>query len=166
MAALCEAHKDENVMTEDKQTEDESGNWSISIGGNVGPGAVIGPGSWVKADNIAGRDIDSKNELANKTREDFSGMLGELRELIVQAHDKGELDKAAADKALQSIDSATQMASEKKPLKKPLLRKLEDISDLLDGAADTIDSAGGVARVLLKAIPVAALLLKLASYLF
>jgi hypothetical protein len=156
-------------MTDQKppqKPERKPGNLSISVGGNVGPGAVIGPNSSVRADKIAGRDIITTNEVTNKTPEDFYRILEELRRLIEVARQEGELDEAVAKVALEHVQSATDLAKQKPPPKRPLLRKLQDLSDLLDGAADTIESAGGAARVIVKAVPIAALLLKLASYLF
>lgn len=157
----------EQKLGAEKSEKGQTGNVGISVGGNVGPGAVLGPNSHVQADNIAGRDITIQGpEPATQKVEDFSTLLGDLRGLIEQAREKGELTEGDADKALDSIEVASTLAVQEKPPKKALLGKLEDISDLLDGAADTIESAGGAARTILKAIPIVALLLKLASYLF
>lgn len=155
-------------MTDKKSPEEnEQKNWSINIGGNVGPGAAIGSNATVQAKgHIAGRDITANSETNGQTPEDFVKILGELRKLIEMAQQEGELEKAAAKIALEGIDAATEMAAQEPPPKRPIIRKLEDLSELLDGAADTFKAAGGAARVIGRAVPVAALLLKLASYVF
>ena len=156
-------------MTDDDKAienpQHEAGGFNITIGKDVGPGAVVGSGS-VKASNIAGGDIVTSSEVVGKTREDFHSMLGELQKLIEQAQQADELDEKAAKTALDNVQAAADLVKKKLPPKRRLLRKLEDVADILDGAAETIDAAGGVARVVLKAMPVAALLLKLASYLY
>lgn len=145
----------------------------ISIGGNVGPGAVIGRGT-VQADNIAGRDIIAGHDLTTSgdgdisgmTTDDFRSILAEVRKMIVRAQEEGELPEEVAQVALQDIDEATQLAEEKPPRKTHIARKLDDVSEILDGATETIEAAGGVARVVGKTLPFVALLVKLASYIF
>lgn len=145
----------------------------ISIGGNVGPGAVVGRGT-AQADNIAGRDIiagrdlttSGDDDITGMTTDDFRSILAEVRKLIVKAQEEGELPEPVAEVALKDIDEATALAEEKPPRKTHIARKLDDVSEILDGASDTIQAAGGVARVVTKALPFVALLVKLASYLF
>jgi len=155
-------------MTDNKPPEKpEQESWRIDIGGNVGPGAAIGSNASVQANgHIAGRDITANSETEGQSPQEFIEILGELRKLIEVAQQEGELEKAVAKAALENVDAAADLATQKPPPKRPILRKLEDLSDLLDGAAETIESAGGAARMITRAVPIAAMLLKLASYLF
>lgn len=141
----------------------------ISVGGNVGPGTILGTGS-IAGKYIAGRDnnitITGAEEVIGKTKQDFSGLLVELRKMVQKAQEIGELSAEAAQEAIEHLDSAAEIATQEKPSKRGLMRKLGDVSDILDAASDTIESAGGAARVLLHAMPVTALLLNLVSYLF
>ena len=140
--------------------------FNISIGGNVGPGSVVGQGSIV-ADIIAGRDVSlTRGDVEGMSSEDFQGMLDQLQKLIELAQKEGELDKTVAKQALDDVKAAAELAKESPPPKRRVLHKLEDVSEILDGASDTIEAAGGVARVLTRTMPFAALLIKLASYLF
>lgn len=140
---------------------------NISIGGNVGPGSAIGPNASVKALNIAGRDLSTNSEEINtKTVEDFQGMLGDLRKLIEEAQKAGEIDDAAAKTALENVETAEKLAREDPPPKKKLLRKLQEVAELIDGAREALEATGVVAHVILKAAPITALLLKIANILF
>lgn len=155
-------------MTDNKPPEKpEQENWRINIGGNVGPGSAVGSNASVQANgHIAGRDITANSEAKGQTPEEFIEILGELRKLIEAAQQEGELEKTVAKVALENVDAAADLATQKPPPRRPIIRKLEDLSELLDGAAETFQAAGGAARVIGRAVPVAALLLKLASYLF
>ena len=83
--------------TPGKKSNNKPTSVRIAVGGNVGPGAVIGTGS-VEANNIVGRDLVSPNSdvASGKTRQDFSQLLAALRELIQKAQDTGEIAKQDA----------------------------------------------------------------------
>ncbi|GAB4473545.1 MAG: hypothetical protein Kow00124_12650 [Anaerolineae bacterium] len=139
---------------------------SIVIQGSVGPGANVGSGS-VKADQIAGHDVINIGGAGGEEQQRFADKMVELRELIAEARSAGELDTKLADEALANLDEVAQaLTTEPKPDKKRLLSKLAYIGDILDTAADLLEASGGVTRVLVRAVPIAALLIKIASRIF
>ena len=93
-------------------------------------------------------------------------MLGELRAMLEKAQQAGELEDEAATTAIENVQAAADMASQPSPPKKSLLRRLQDVGQLLDAAAKAIESAGGVATVVQEAIPMVALLLDVVNLLF
>lgn len=146
---------------------------NITIGGNVGPGSALGQDASVRAENISGRDthvvdhsVDNRQQAAPKTPEDLSKMLDELRGIIEKAHQAGELEADTASKVIENVQVAADMASQPQLPKKSLLRRLQDVADLLDAAAKAIEKAGGVATVVQEAIPMVALLLDLVNLVF
>lgn len=134
---------------------------------DVGAGASIGSGS-VSAENIAGHDLTISNGAQRREEETrFAEEMGHLRGLIVKAYKAGELSEATARKALANLEETGKLiAQERKPPRIEIVRRLQYIADILDAAADFLSSSGGVAKVVLQALPVAALLIKLASRLF
>jgi hypothetical protein len=138
----------------------------IVITGNVGPGASIGRGS-VQADYIAGRDLIVNGEMAEAPAR-FGDLLADLRAIVTQAKEAGELGEQVAKQILDNIDEATEIvkSNPEKPPKGPLIKRLESIADMLDAAVDVISVDGGIAKILLKAMPIAALLVKIAIRFF
>ena len=136
----------------------------IIINGNVGPGASI-KGS-VNANNIAGGNIIISGNTVG-TQEQFASLLKDLQALIDQAKAAGELDDAAAQSANTDLEeAATAIESEDKPPKRFLMEKLESVSNTLSAAAEALTVSGKVAKILIKAIPFVALLIRLAERLF
>jgi hypothetical protein len=135
----------------------------INIGGNVFPGAVVGSGSSQIGILINGVNIGSGQEV---TREHFVEMLKQLRSLVARAEQAGELEPRAARQTLKNLEEAVDMATRDKPPKTRLLAKLTVIADLLDAAASTADLARGAFQWLIKAVPIAAILVELAQRLF
>ncbi len=136
----------------------------IIIDGNVGPGASI-KGS-VNANNIAGGNIIISGNTVG-TQEQFASLLKDLQTLIDQAKAAGELDDAAAQSANTDLEeAATAIESEDKPPKRFLMEKLESVSNTLSAAAEALTVSGKVAKILIKAIPFVALLIRLAERLF
>ncbi len=136
----------------------------IIIDGNVGPGASI-KGS-VNANNIAGGNIIISGNTVG-TQEQFASLLKDLQALIDQAKAAGELDDAAAQSANTDLEeAATAIESEDKPPKRFLMEKLESVSNTLSAAAEALTVSGKVAKILIKAIPFVALLIRLAERLF
>lgn len=140
----------------------------IIIQGNVGPGASVGSGS-VTADYIAQGDITINNGGGAKANspEQFVELLADLRALLEQAKEKGELDPLLAGQAIKNLDTAVEMVSkEQKPPKPELLKRLEAVAQMIDAAVDMLTQDGSVGSILLKALPVAVMLVKLATHLF
>lgn len=136
----------------------------IIVHGDLGPGASIK--GTVNADHIAGRDIVISGE-PSATREQFAALLKELQELIAQAKAAGEIEEVAAERAISELrEAADAVTREEKPPKPFLLRKLEAVSELLHSAAEALASGGRIAKIIIKAIPFASLLLRLAEHLF
>ena len=138
----------------------------IIIQGNVGPGASVGSGS-VNADYIVQGDLTINNNgaVAN-TPERFAEMLGELHAMLEQAREKGELDPALAREALENVEAATTLIkTEKKPPKPELIKKLEAVAKMIDAAVEML-TGDGVGSILVKALPIAVALIKLATHLF
>jgi hypothetical protein len=131
----------------------------IVITGNVGPG--------VQADYIAGRDLIVNGEMAEAPAR-FGDLLADLRAIVTQAKEAGELGEQVAKQILDNIDEATEIvkSNPEKPPKGPLIKRLESIADMLDAAVDVISVDGGIAKILLKAMPIAALLVKIAIRFF
>ncbi len=139
---------------------------SIIIQGSVGPGANVGSGS-VRSDQIAGHDLINIGATGGEEQQHFADKMRELRDLITEARSAGELDAKLADEALANLDEVAQaLTTEAKPEKKRLLSKLAYIGDILDTAADLLEASGGATRVLVRAVPIAALLIKIASRIF
>ncbi len=139
----------------------------ISIGGNVGPASNVGRGS-VHIDQFAGHDLIIHNGLPREEAEvQFTEEMTRLRSLIVKAFKAGELSERTARKALGHLEETAKLiAQEEKPPKIEIVRRLQYVADVLDAAVDFLGASGGVAKVLLQAIPVAALLIRLAVQLF
>jgi 2-oxoglutarate dehydrogenase complex dehydrogenase (E1) component-like enzyme len=136
----------------------------IIINGDVGTGASI-KGS-VNANNIAGGNIIISGNTVG-TQEQFASLLKDLQALIDQAKAAGELDDAAAQSANTDLEEATTaIESEDKPPKRFLMEKLESVSNTLSAAAEALTVSGKVAKILIKAIPFVALLIRLAERLF
>lgn len=132
--------------------------------------ANIGPG-YVTAHQIAGGDIVNENAAAEaqvRTPEQFADLVGELRDLIIEAKEGGELDALLADRACEHLEQCAEMVTkEEKPPKPKLVKKLEAVAEMIDSAVDMFTSdEGGVARTLLKALPIAVLLVRLAIRIF
>ncbi len=144
----------------------EMGGDHIVITGNIGPGAVIGSGS-VQADYIAGNDLIINGTVA-ETPERFSDLLTDLRSIVAQAKEAGELGEQVAQQIIDNIDEAAEIVktNPEKPPKSALVKRLESVADMLDAAVDVINVDGGVAKILLKAAPIAALLVKIALRFF
>lgn len=149
----------------DSHTPVHVGGDYIRVTGDVGPGAAIGRGS-VTAHNIAGGNITT-NGHQEEERAEFTRLLIELKDLVIEAHKSGELNDNAAQKVVKSLFEAAEMATkENKPAKSKIMRKLEYVADVLDAAVDFMGASGGAAKILIKAMPVAALLIKVAGRIF
>lgn len=135
------------------------------VHGSVGPGSVVGRGS-VHAQNIAQGDIIIEGDHTD-THAQFAGLLDELEDLIKEAQKAGELDDKRAKEAIDNLETASEMIrEEKEPPKSKIMEKLQYVTDVIDAAVDTFSDSQGPAKILLKALPVAALLIKLAARIF
>ncbi len=135
------------------------------VGGSV-TGGVVGRGS-ARVGYIAGNDINLGRSTPAEQAREFSELMVKLKDLIVEAHKSGELSEPIARKALTNLSEAAQMVTKgPKPSKRQVVRRLEYVADVLDMAVDLFTANGGIARVLLQASPVVALLIKIASRLF
>jgi hypothetical protein len=137
------------------------------ITGNIGPGSNIGRGS-ARSNNIAGNDLVINNGTFAEGQTQFSDLLADLRELIVQAKEKGELDGTLAKQAVEQLETAAEMVKkDKKPDKPILIKKLEAVAEMIQAAVEVFTAGdGGIATILVKALPIAFLLVKLATRLF
>jgi len=140
---------------------------NIVVMGNVSAGGNVGGGS-VKANYIAGGDMVINNgTVGANSGEQFAELLAQLKDMLTQANDKGEMDDLTAKQAITQLESAEKLIKEeKKPPKPEIVKKLEAVADVINAAIDTLTQDGSVAMILLKALPIAVMLVKLASKLF
>ncbi len=142
-----------------------AGGDSISVQGNVGPGSVVGRGS-VTASNIAGGDLISNSGTVGSA-EEFADLIAQLRDMLAQARDKGEMDAQTASQAMQQLQSAQELVKQTPKAPKPeIVKKLEAVTTIIDAAVDTLTNQGSVATILIKALPIAVMLVRLATRLF
>lgn len=148
-------------------TPPSGGGDHIVITGNIGPGASIGRGS-VQSNHIAGNDLVINNGIVSEGQAQFSDLLADLKDMILQAREKGELNGTLATQAVEQLETAADMVKKKKKEDKPILvQKLEAVADLIEDAVETFSANdGGIATILVKALPIAAILVKLATHLF
>lgn len=149
-------------------TQGSSGGDTITIQGNVGHGAVIGRGS-MSAHNIVGGDMTLNNSgVMAGDQAQFSDLLIELKELLVKAHQCGEMPEPQAKEAIQTLEkTVTEIKKEEKPPRPAIVTGLERVADMIEDAVDIFNSQGaGVAKTLIRALPIAALLVKLALRIF
>jgi hypothetical protein len=89
----------------------------------------------------------------------------ELRRTIIEAHKSGEINERVARKMIDNLNDTAKLATEADPPpKNAILSKLQYIADVLDTAVDMLDNGPG--RVLVRALPIAALLIKIATRIF
>lgn len=121
----------------------------------------------MQGDYFVGRDLTINGSGAGNHNQ-FANLLADLSKLIEEARTAGELDEKATKDVLDSITAAADLAKkDDKPPKGKLIAKLQYVADVLDAAVDTFATeVGGVAKTLLRALPIVALLIKLASRIF
>ncbi|MBN1121763.1 MAG: hypothetical protein JXJ17_11845 [Anaerolineae bacterium] len=135
------------------------------VGGDVGVGGNVGSGS-VTADYIVGGDLTFNGKMSGEKTE-FAETMIRLRDLIIQAYKNGELPEKVARKTLANLkETAELVTKEEKPPKSKIIQKLQYVADVLDAAVDMISSQGNIASVLVRAAPIAALLIKIATRIF
>lgn len=163
---------DDKPDSNQQMTDEESDTGHASVGrdhivitGDVGTGANIGSGTYT-ADNVAGGDITVNNgPEATADRAEFTRQMLELRRTIVEAHKSGEINERVARKMIDNLNDTAKLASEADPPpKNAILSKLQYIADILDTAVDMLGNGPG--RVLVRALPIAALLIKIATRIF
>lgn len=139
----------------------------IVITGNIGVGSNVGRGS-VQSTHIAGNDLIINNGVVAEGQTQFTDLLADLKEMIVQAKEKGELDDTLAKQAVEQLETAAAMVKkDKKPDKPILIKKLEAVAEMIQAAVEVFTAGdGGIATILVKALPIAFLLVKLAVRLF
>ena len=144
-----------------------NGGDTYNIGGqgstiHIGPGGVIGRGQ-VNAENIAAGDIVI-HAAAGSGKHSFVDLLAELKGMIITASEKGELPEAVATEVIGELDSAEEMlATGKAPAREGLLGKLENVVETIENVVDLVEEKGGI---LVKALPFAIMLLRVAGDLF
>ena len=156
---------DTTPSTEPARPIRASGGDYIVVQGNVGPGANLGRGS-VHIDQLAGRDLIVNGRTTTASIDQFQVLLEALRDMVEAARASGELDDQAAQTVLGEINSVADLASSKPPPKTRLIEKLQQVAESLEATHELLTTGGKVARILIKAIPIAALLVKLANALF
>ena len=139
----------------------------IVIQGNVGAGASVGSGR-VISEYIAQGDMTIQHAGAKTaTPEQFVEMIGDLRVMLEQAKDKGELDPLLAGQAIKNLDAVAEEVSQKdQPHKPDMIKRLEAVAQVIDAAVDMLTQDGSIGSILLKALPVAVMLVRLATHLF
>jgi hypothetical protein len=156
------------------QKEDDRGNKSVTIGGdhiivhgNIGPGVVLGGGT-VNGTNFAGNDLIINEGASSSTEQtQFSDLLAELKELIIKARETGEIGVSAAQQVITDIEQASDLVKrEKKPPKGRLVQKLSSVSSVLEAAVEVIIPDESNAEFLLRAVSIAAVLIRLAMRVF
>ncbi|MBN1430398.1 MAG: hypothetical protein JXB07_18660 [Anaerolineae bacterium] len=152
---------------EDAAAPPSIGGDHIVITGNIGPGVNIGRGS-ATFQNIAGNDLVTNNGLIADSQTQFADLLVDLKDMILQAKEKGELNDSVAKQAVEKLETAADMVKkEKKADKSIIVQKLEAVADMIETATESFSNHdGGIATILVKALPIAYLLVKLASHLF
>jgi hypothetical protein len=150
-----------------KKDQDNNSTNDIEIHGNIGPGSAVGPSAHIEAQNIAGGDISISTQPVQMTVDDFIKQINALEALLHQAKKTGELTLKDSGDATSQLAEVTQMVTrEQQPSKSRIIRRFEDIQEILEGAGKAAESTGKVGKSLLKAIPVVAGLIKLAQTLF
>lgn len=138
----------------------------IVVQGSLDTGSVAGSGS-VSAQNIARGNITNNVGKSAEDKAKFADLMVELRDLIVEAHRSGELPEPVARKAVENLKETAELIKKaEKPPKNQILSKLQYVADILEAAVDMLSASSGPMSILLKAMPIAALLIKLASRIF
>jgi hypothetical protein len=150
----------------DPSDKKDSGNtYSISIGGNIGAGASIGFGS-VTADQIAGNDIIVNGMNIDNEGQRLSELITELKDLLNKAHQAGELPEDKAREVISTLEQAQELVEkEKVPPKGTLMQKFQRVMEVIDDVLDSMNDSKHPAALLIKALPLAAVLIKIASQL-
>ena len=87
--------------------------------------------------------------------------------LLIQAQQAGELPEDKARELIENLEQAKKIVqNEKKPPKAPVIEKLQRVFDVIDDMLDTFNESKHPAALLIKALPIAALLIKLAAQIF
>lgn len=94
---------------------------------------------------------------------EFAARMEELRAAIQRAREEGQLSPEMADEALKNLDEAAEAVANGEGAREPLLRSLGFVGDILDTASNLLGPATGAIST---AVPVLALLVKVASRLF
>jgi hypothetical protein len=143
-----------------------SGGTSYVVYGNVGPGANIGSGT-VTADQIAGNDIVINGMNIDNQGEKFADLLNDLKEMLLKAKEAGEIPVEKAQEVINEIESARDLIEqEKKPSKETLIQKLQKVMEVIDDVLENFNENKSPAAILIRALPFAALLIKLAAQIF
>ena len=132
-------------------------------------GNVIGTvgGGQFQAHNVAGGDIILGGQPIPQTRDEFDKLLTELKELLAQAVQAGEIENERdAEAAVEDLQDAEAEAEAEEPRSSRLKRYLENVAETLEGSAQVATAAGKVGQAVIKAAPIAAALVKLAQVVF
>lgn len=159
---------DSNQKPPEKGSEPKhasAGRDHIVITGDVGTGTNIGSGIY-SADYIAGGNMTVNNgQMVDPEKAEFARRMVDLRQTIIEAHKSGEINERVARKVIDNLNETAKLATEEKPPpKSAILRKLQYVADILDTAVDMLGDGPG--RVLVRALPIAALLIKIATRIF
>src|SRR5688572_2759973 len=125
--------------------------YSISIGGDVGVGASVGFGQ-VNADQIAGHDNIINGMNIDSEGQKFADLITDLKNLLVQAQQAGELPEDRAKEIIDNLEQAKDLVQkEKKPSKAPVIEKLQRVFDVIDDTLDAFNESRHPAALLIKA---------------
>jgi hypothetical protein len=137
----------------------------IHIEGDV-IGSALGEEARVEADQIA-KTIVISDHAASATPEEFIQQLEALLILVGRAVRAKEIpSNRDADDVVQALQRVLEMAQEQNPPKNRIVRRLEDVGDVLSATAGAAQAAGKIGAAVIKAVPIIAGLIQLAQIVF
>ena len=138
---------------------------NVSIGGNMI--GNLGDGDFINTGQIAMGDIVLGGQSVPKTKEAFAEQLANLQALLKEAIAKEEFAKPRdGEKAVASVAEVVEELAEVEPDKVTITKRLEEVKERREGAIKALEAGGKLGKVLVKAAPVVAALLKLAQTVF
>ena len=147
----------------DKVGGDKVGGDKTMVGGDmISAGGDVAQGDMTKqtagGDIItAGRDVHINADPQNKA--EFAETLKGLKQLLEQALADGEIDREDGETAVSDLQDVIEETEKETPRASRMKRRLEDISEVISAAAKT-------GAAVLRAAPVIAGLIKVASIIF
>ncbi|HRQ39730.1 MAG TPA: hypothetical protein PLD25_17630 [Chloroflexota bacterium] len=126
-------------------------------------GSAIGS-STLTAQNIAGRDIIIGPE--PKTRDEFAEQLKQLQALLQEAIAAKEIPEQDAETLTEDLQDVVKEVQAEQPRNGRISRRLEDMTEIVDGAGKVAEAAGKTGAFILKAAPILAGLAKTVQLLF
>ncbi len=128
------------------------------------------PAGGIHADEIKARNLVSGLQYiadpAQASVEDLRRELAALRTQLEQAIAAQEIpDAADADDARESLATAETELAKPQPAKNRVLRKLDELSQIITRSAETADAAGKLGALVIRLAPIAATIWQVAQHL-